>query len=166
MIHKNEAVGEISFKILILFFTVLLFPAHTLSQTKNQDQKIVADSLPEILLTSPILEQTDQESIALKIQIKDSDGIQDYWLTVSGLKLPSPTSGDDIKIAGQLEIRFSVDIPLVIGPNLVSIHAVDQLGHRSDKEIRFQRWKDEKGPLIHTLRRSLYFILKRIMQIF
>lgn len=150
--------------ILILFLIVVLYTGYALSQSRKKTEKVTAQSPPMIGLLSKIPEQTDQEAITLKVQIKDPDGIQKYSIKVNGIEVSSQTFGNDNNGNSQPELHLSVDIPLVMGPNLISIQAVDQSGRNSRQEIRIQRGDDKKGLVRHTLRRGLYFLLKRIFQ--
>lgn len=150
--------------ILILFLIVFLYTGYALSQSRNNTEKSMVESLPMIAFLSKIPKQTDQEAITLEVQIKAPDGIQAYSIKVNGVEVSSQTFSNDNNSSSQPDIHLSVDIPLVIGPNLISIQAVDQLGHSSQQEIRIQRGDDKKGQVIHTLRRGLYFLLKRIFQ--
>ena len=156
--------GNLTYLIFILFITVLLYPTHTLSETKTKEQKVAIDSSPTILVLPEAPQQTDQEQITLEIQINDPDGIQDYWVKVNGVKLLPTHPANNINNTAQPEVRFSIDITLVIGPNLISIHAIDQFGYSNLKEIRIFSGEDKNDSLDHTLRRSLYYLLKRAMQ--
>lgn len=147
---------------LLLICLTLFLPEPLFSVEENIDRSIPeGPASPEITVTSlpPI---TDQDRIGLKVEIKDPDGIENYSIAVNGAETIS-MAADKENRPGQSEIHLSTEVVLEAGENKILIQAVNKRGRSHRKEVTVRRTEPESG-FTHFLRRSLYFLLKRVFQ--
>ncbi len=140
----------------------------------SQNQESLAEkakeklSNPQITILEGLGVKTDQETMTIRMHILDENGIQNIWLTINASQKITVDQFENIRWnENQTEVTITTKISIQYGKNLIFIHAENMVGQANRKKLVIIRNQhDKEASWSNTVRRSLYYLFKRIAQAF
>ncbi len=154
------------FSIIFLILCLLLVTG----QNRESLGEIAKEKLssPKITILKNTGMETDQETSSINMHIMDEDGIQDIWLTINASKKLTVGQFETVRWnENQTEVTITTKLPLSYGKNLIFVYAQDLSGQENRKKLVITKpHPEEDVSWSNTVRRSLYYLFKRIAQSF